>query len=292
MKIFYNGIGFPPVGWTEERELGAGAEQGAARNVKSPMNHRSQTITAVVVTRNPGPTLERCLDSLKWVDERIVVDRGSHDGSLAIARKRADKVFYHPSQHDSIVWEYALAAASSDWVLWLEPNEWVEEMLRHEIDGMLLAGDSMVDGYAIPHKVYFQGTWLKNGGLYPNAQLRLFRKSLATVQDQAGQAAVFLSGTVGQLEHPLGVEPFETVHQLFDLMNQHSSQQAALALEAGTRDGGPVSSLVSAKWAFLDRWLLKRGCADGPMGLTLAMAEAYKTFLISAKLRAWTRPGA
>lgn len=245
-------------------------------------------MTVLVITHNNQDTLARCLESVRWAGECVVVDRGSTDKTLEIAHAFTDQVYSHPSASLACVQQFALMSARQDWILMLEPHDWVEEMLKHEIDGILANVDRQVDGYFLPVRVYFQGEWLRYGRLYPNHQLRLFRKQYAEVSTHVYHQSVQVSGELGYLENALGSEPYVSVDELFAEANVQSTRAAYAAFEEGSGEGFRTSLINIAfrpLLTTLNRLFLQRGILDGSRGWTFAFSEGYKAFLKYAKLR-------
>lgn len=255
------------------------------------MTYKSQTISAIVITENNAATLERALSSLHWVDELIVYDRGSADGTLAIARGFTEKVFYHPCQNLSVVRRDALSTAKCDWVLLIEPDEWVEEMLRHEIDGVMLNTPAHLNGYNIPRRLKFQNQWIKVPmGEESKRVLRLVRRTQWEIRDD-WEASLKVGGDVGKLDRPLGYAPYPTVESLFSAINGLSTLAAYHYLEShGTANGAqsPMNLLVKTKLEAWRQFFLKGGLFKGITGQTIAMANTLQVFLKYAKVRALT----
>ena len=253
------------------------------------MTYKSQTVSAVIITYNNVATLERALSSLRWVDEIVVMDRGSTDGTLAIARGFTDKVFYHPSSNPVILRRDALTSAQGDWLLLIEPDEWVEEMLRHEIDGAMLHTPAHLNGYTIPRKLKFQNRFLFGPvGEEPSRVLRLVRKNHWEVCNN-WSAELRVGGDVGRLDRPLGYAPYATVDDLFAAINGHSTRAAYEHLDTyGFRpaDVGMWRLLWRLKADFLYHFLFQGGLWHGALGITLGVANMVNTFLKYAKIRA------
>ena len=255
------------------------------------MNYKSQTVSAVVITGNNIHTIENALSSLHWVDELIVMDTGSTDGTLSIARNFTEKVRFHPGSNPAILRRDALALATCDWILIVEPDEWVEEMLRHEIDGVLLNTASHIHGYTIPRKLKFQGQWLNPGG--QDRALRLIRrKGNWRVSDGWEPALQIDGGDIGRLDRPLGYAPYRTMDELFSDVNRRSTLAAYGYLEdngASATDSSVWGLIFKTKMAALRHYLLGGGCTGGVLGFTMTMVRATETFLTFAKIRNLTR---
>ncbi|WP_373533587.1 glycosyltransferase [Vampirovibrio sp.] len=255
------------------------------------MTYKSQTISAIVITENNAATLERTLSSLHWVDELIVFDRGSTDGSSTLARGFTDKVFFHPSHNLAIVRRDALSTAKCDWLLLIEPDEWVEEMLRHEVDGVLLNTPAHLNGFTLPRQLKFQQQWVNIPlGEEPKRLLRLVRRKQWIILDD-WEASLKVNGEVSKLDRPLGYAPYLTVESLFSAINDLSTLSAYRYLEMhGTANGAqtPMNLIIKTKLAAWKQFFLMGGLFKGITGQTLAMANTLEVFLKYAKVRALT----
>jgi len=256
------------------------------------MTYKSQTVSAIVITENNADTLERALSSLHWVDEIVVVDRGSADQTLAIARGFTDKVHFHPSKSFNIVKRDALSLGKSDWMLFIEPDEWIEEMLRHEIDGIMLNMPANMNGYTIPRQLKFQNQMIKTLIGEDQARcLRLVRKGHWEVGNDWG-AVLKAGGDVGKLDRPIGYAPYKTVEELFADINRHSTLAAYRQLESQGNNGKNVSSfgmIWQTKMAAYHQFFLKGGMFKGMVGVIIAMANTMNVFLKLAKVRTLTQ---
>jgi glycosyltransferase involved in cell wall biosynthesis len=133
-------------------------------------------ISAVIIAKNEESNLPRCLDSIKWVDEIIVVDSGSTDSTEAIAQKAGAKVFNIEWKGFGQAKRFGVSQSSCDWVLSLDADEEIPPTLAEEIKSNLASG-TMFDGFMIPRRTLFLGRWIKHCGWYPDYVLRLFDKT-------------------------------------------------------------------------------------------------------------------
>ncbi len=251
------------------------------------VTNRSQTLSALLITYNDEVSLERALESLNWVDEIVVVDQGSTDGTLAIARKYTDRVFFHPSADRASLREYALKQAEKEWILYVEPYEWVEEMLRHKIDGVLLNPNGE-NGFTIPIRLHWQGKAMVQGGM-SKQEIRLIRRSEARMVDDIYFTGYAVSGTVQSIDKSMGSEPYRHFQALVGGCNEMSTRAAYRVIEAGGpyrfRKSG-FNLLLRPLYTFFQRYILQQGIFHGLAGLTLAYAMSAQSFLKYAKFRA------
>jgi glycosyltransferase involved in cell wall biosynthesis len=252
------------------------------------MAYKSQTVSAIVITHNDAATLENTLYTLHWVDELIVLDRGSTDNTLNIARTFTDKVFFHPSDNLTILRRDALALGKSDWLFLIEPYEWVEEMLKHEIDGVMLNMQPNVNGFTISRKLKFQNEWVDViSDVEPPRALRLVRKGRWKVSDN-WQATLSVDGDIKNLDRPLGYAPYRTVEGLFTDVNQRSTVAAYKHLEefgCASVPQGIFGMWWKTKMAAFRSMVFKGCMSKGFLGFTMSMAYTLETFLRLAKMR-------
>jgi hypothetical protein len=253
------------------------------------MNYRSQSLSVVLTTDNQAAWLERALASLHWTDEIIVVDAGSSDGTLEIARQHTEHVYYHPSRNPATRQAYGLSVANGTWVLLMEPYEWVEDMLRHEIDGLLLNPSLPVNGYQLPMRHHFQGKILRRGGDSTQRSLRLVRRALAELADDTPFAELWVPGHYGVLEHPLETEPYICMSDALMRANQRASwdalRQARLTSEqtSGPGLGEAIRLALTPVLTLLRHAFLKGEILDGVEGAGFATIRAVEAFLTEAK---------
>jgi len=182
------------------------------------------TISAVIITKNEERNIERCITSVRWADEVIVVDSGSTDATAAISARLGARVIVKSWEGFAAQKEFAAAQASSDWVLSLDADEEVTPELRAEIQAMLSASrEPAADGYRMPRKSFFLGTWIRHGGWYPGYQMRLFRRSAAFMNHRPVHEGFEVRGAVGTLDAPLNHYTYDTIRQYLDKMNDYTS---------------------------------------------------------------------
>src|SRR5438105_1476439 len=141
-----------------------------------------QSIAAVVITKNEERNITACLESLKWVDEMVVVDAESSDRTVELAKAYTSKVFvrawpgYGPQKN------FAMAQAATDWILIVDADERVSDELREEIRAFLQK-PGLAFAYRIPRRNFYYGTWIRGAGQYPDPQLRLARRGRGRYND-------------------------------------------------------------------------------------------------------------
>jgi hypothetical protein len=165
----------------------------------------------------------------------------------------------------------------------LDADERVSEALRKEIEATL-ARDPGEAGFFVPRRNLFQGRWMRHGGLYPDWQLRLFRRGRGRFVERAVHESVRVDGPTGRLRTPLIHESYRSVVDAVTRLNRYSDLAAADLAAAG-RGGGLWDLSVRPAWRFLSMYVLRGGFLDGWRGLVLAVLHAHYVFLRAAKVR-------
>ena len=139
------------------------------------MTNSSIGLSATVITKNEENKIADCIASLSFADEIVVVDCGSSDSTVKIAKEMGAKVFFNEWPGHVQQKNFALDLASKQWVLSLDADERVSLALREKI--ITLLENPKADGYAIPRLVYYINRWIKHCGWFPARKVRLFKRS-------------------------------------------------------------------------------------------------------------------
>lgn len=246
-------------------------------------------ISAVVLAYNDEPYIRPCLESIRWVDEIIVVDSYSTDGTARISREFTDRVFQHEFRGFGRLRNEALAHVSHDWVLSLDTDERVTPGLREEIRQTLAHGP-VADAYLVPRRNYFLGRWIRHCGWFPDyRQPQVFHKARMQYRDDLVHEGYELQGRLGRLQNPLNQYPFRDIDHYLQKMDRYSDLMARRMAEQGRRFR--VHQLVTHPlFTFVKMYVIRRGLLDGFPGLILSSLYAYYTFIKYAKLWELTRP--
>ncbi len=226
--------------------------------------------------------MEACLRSVAFADEVVVLDSGSSDGTVAIARSMGARVSIdHDWPGFGAQKNRALALASSQWVLSLDADERVTPELQREIIKALQA--PAFDVYSFPRLSSYCGQYMRHSGWYPDRVTRLFRRESARFSDDLVHEKILTSSPVGQLNSSLLHESFTNFESVLDKANRYSSAGAQVL-----RSKGKKSSISKALghgfWAFFRTYFLRLGFMDGRMGLVLAISNAEGTYYRYLKL--------
>ena len=239
-------------------------------------------LSVVVITLNEEDRIQECLASVTWADEIIVVDAGSGDKTVALAREFTDHVTIRAWEGFAAQKNFGIERATGDWVLSLDADELVEPALRDEITAVL-ANPGPHAGFRIARRNIMWGRWIRHGRLYPDWQLRLFRRGRGRFVERAVHESVTVDGPVGRLTKALLHHSYRDVSDFLRRADRYST----LAAEEWARSGQPFRpyQLVTAPLGrFLSMYVLHGGVLDGWRGFLLAVLYAYYVLVRSAKI--------
>lgn len=239
-------------------------------------------LSAIIIARNEAAHIAECLDSVAFCDERIVVDGGSTDATVTIARDKGARIATHDWRGFGEQKNFALSLAQADWVLSIDADERVSPALASAIQAATVAGD--MDGYQFPRLSTFCGREMRHSGWYPDYVLRLFRRGRARFSDDLVHERVICEGPVGRLEHPLRHFPVEKLEDAVSRIDRYSTAGAEMLIASGRRVSFG-SGLGHGLWAFLRSYFLRLGFLDGREGFLLAVANAEGTYY--RYMKAW-----
>ena len=246
-------------------------------------------LSCVVITKNEESNIQDCLRSAQWADELIVVDAESGDRTVELARASGAKISVRPWPGFGLQKNYGIDQASSDWILILDADERVTEELREEvrtcIERWRPGGPA---AYRIPRRNFFYGAWVRGGGVYPDYQVRLFRRGLAQYNDVAVHENLLVDGEIGTL-----VGHFD--HYTERRIQDHFKKFGLYTTMAAQEKAKKVRlvrwiDLVFRPLVVLGKtYVLKQGFRDGVRGLIVCVFASMYTFVKYAKLWDLTR---
>jgi len=245
---------------------------------------KTNGLSVCIICFNEARNIRRCLDSVTWAGEIIVVDSLSSDDTIEIAGEYTDARFQRTWTGYADQKNHALSKAHGDWVLSLDADEAVTPALKEEILSEMTRPGAK-DGYRIPRRSFYQGKWINHSGFYPDRQLRLFRRKNARWIGGRVHERVEITGEVGELRNDILHYPYKgVISGQLQTVDNFSGLMAADLHEKGKRFH-PILLLLRPFFKFLEVYLLKRGFLDGVPGLIIAATSAYALFVRYVKLR-------
>jgi glycosyltransferase involved in cell wall biosynthesis len=240
-------------------------------------------LSVIVVTKNEAHNIHACLESVNWANEIIVVDSGSTDETVAIAREFTPHVSSHDWPGFGAQKNRALDYATGEWVLSLDADERVTPELRAQL--VKAMEESTAEGFYLPRLSQFCGKFIRHSGWYPDYVLRLFKRGAGRFSDDLVHESVILQGRAGKLSSPLLHYSYLTEADVRRKTEQYASA-AAQQMFARGKTANSMDAPVRAAWAFLRTWCLRLGFLDGLAGFSIARMNARTTYLKYEKLMA------
>ena len=238
-------------------------------------------VSIVIITKNEAARLPDCLASVAWAAERLVVDDESTDRTVEIARQAGARVLTRRMDIEGRHRNWAYAQASQPWVLSLDADERVTPELAAEIR-QLLAQPPPFDAYTIPRKNFIGEHWLRYGGWYPSAQLRLFKRGVFTYEEAEVHPRAVCDRAWGNLRGDLLHYSYAGFADFVAKMNRQTTLEAQKWLRTGRRVTCGVM-LWRAVDRFVRAYLMKRGYRDGFTGFMAALFGSWYQLLSYAK---------
>ena len=243
-------------------------------------------LSAIVITKNEEANIGPCLDALAFCDERIVVDAGSADRTVALAREKGARIETHDWQGFGAQKNFALSLAQGDWVLSVDADERVSPALAREIERAVAEGRA--DGYEIPRRSSFVGREMRHSGWFPDYVLRLFRRGKARFSDDLVHERVVCDGPVARLTEHLAHDSVTRLEQAISRVDRYSTAGAAMLVASGRRVSF-AQGITHGIWSFFRAYVLRLGFLDGHAGFLLAVANAEGTYY--RYMKAWLAQG-
>ena len=242
-----------------------------------------KSISVIIITKNEDHDIRDCLASVAWADEIILLDSGSTDKTLEIAKAFTSKVYTSSDwQGFGVQKNRALAYASCDWILSIDADERVSKELCDEIKKSVLLNEN-VTVYSMPRLSSYCGRFIRHSGWWPDYVPRLFKRGDASFSNDLVHERLVFENSATRLTSPLLHITYKDLDEVITKINQYSTLGAKNSLQKGKR-GSLSSAICHAFWAFIRTYILRAGFLDGAEGLMLAISNAETTYYRYLKL--------
>ncbi|MFZ1684536.1 MAG: glycosyltransferase family 2 protein [Candidatus Zixiibacteriota bacterium] len=240
-------------------------------------------LTVIVITKNEIANIKRCLTSVSWADEIIVVDSHSSDGTPDVATSMGARVISRDWDGYGPTKQAALDLASGEWVLSIDADEEVSAELRAQIQGKIANPDDCA-GYSMPRLTSFLGRWIYHCGWYPDPVLRLFRREKGRFDSVQVHEKVIVDGKVGKLTGNVLHYSYPDLDSYFLKFNRYTTMGAEQLASSRIRAGlGDLT--IRPVIAFIKHYISKRGFLDGAEGFLVSVFSSMAVMVKYAKLR-------
>jgi len=243
-------------------------------------------LSVVVLTKNEEGCIADCLESVKWADEIIIVDDQSTDKTVEIAKGYTDKIFFRKMDIEGRHRNWGYAQARNAWVLSLDADETVTPELKVEIEKQIQLPDFVA--YDIPLRNFISNYWVKYGGWYPAAKVRLFQKDKFKYEEAEVHPRAFIDGPCGHLKSDIIHRGYPDLEHFLNSVNRQSTLEAVKWIKTGRK-----MTLVWATWRAVDRffrrYIRKKAYKDGMYGFIIAFFDTLYQILSYAKFKEMQR---
>lgn len=238
-------------------------------------------LSVIIITKNEASHIGRCLESVAWADEIVVLDSGSEDDTVSICRQYTDKAYETDWPGFGIQKQRALDKANGDWILSVDADEVVTSELRAEIEKAIQQGNCK--GYEIPRLSSYCGRQMRHGGWWPDYILRLFRRDCGRFTDSVVHENIIVQGQIGRLRSPLLHDAFVNLDEVLHKVNSYSSLGAEMMYQRGVRSS-LGKAVLKGLWTFIRTYWIKAAFLDGRQGLMLSISNAEGAYYKYLKL--------
>ena len=241
-------------------------------------------VSVCIICFNEERNIQRCLESVGWADEIVVVDSMSQDKTMDVAKAYTDQIYQRAWIGYVDQKNFALSKARGEWILSLDADEEVTASLRDEIRTEIAKSD-FSNGYWVPRRSFYQGRWIHHSGFYPDRQLRFFRREQGHWVGGRIHERVEVQGRIGELKNDLLHYPYQgVISGQLATVNRFSSLLAEDLYERGKRYRLALL-LARPPLKFLEVYFFRLGFLDGLAGFVIAVSSAYAMFVRYVKLR-------
>jgi glycosyltransferase involved in cell wall biosynthesis len=244
------------------------------------------SISAIVITKDEERNLRDCLQSIQWVNEIVVVDAGSKDQTVEIAKEFTQKIFIRPWDGYGAAKNYALSQCTGDWVLWIDADERITALLKAEISNALATVPDSIAAFSMPRLANFLGSWIHHCGWYPGRITRLFKRSTGSFTEDKVHERLLVQGTTVALKSDLLHYTDPNLTHYYEKFNKYTSLAADELISRGKRYS-LLKLMANPLLIFIKMYFVRLGFLDGIAGLILCVGSANYVFTKYAKL--WER---
>lgn len=232
-------------------------------------------LAAVILTKNEEHHIVDCLHSVGWADKRYVLDSGSTDRTVELARQAGAEVQQRAFVNYADQRDAALQMFKAEWIFFVDADERATPELEPEVRHVIAAEPAV--GWWVPRRNYIWGRWIRHAGWFPDYQLRLLKRG-AACYDPAREVheIVQLNGPEGHLQNPLIHYNYFTVGQFLRKQGFYATYEAEVLVKQGIHPR-PHSVILQPLREFWRRYITLEGYKDGGHGLLLSVLMGYYT---------------
>jgi glycosyltransferase involved in cell wall biosynthesis len=248
-------------------------------------------LSVAIVTHNEEANIARTLASVQWADQIVVVDSHSTDRTAEIARSFNAAVIIRDWPGFAAQKNFAIAQCAGDWILTLDADEELTPELATEIRSTLIASPAAT-AFHLKRRNLFLGRWIKHGGFYPDAKLRLFRRNAESTPQFAARPVhevIHFNGPTATFQADLIHHAYPTLASYIEHTDRYSTLSAPILVDKGHTSHNPLAFIAQVfllpRITFIQNYIFRLGFLDGREGL---LQHLYHATYVSWKYaKAW-----
>ncbi len=240
-------------------------------------------LSACIITLNEEENIVRCLKSLDFVQDIVIVDSGSKDRTRELAVEYGARVYRRDFDNYVNQKNYAVSLAENDWVLAIDADEEISPQLKEEILSIDPKSLSGLGGFITPRLTYYLGKWIRHGGWYPNLQIRFFDRRFGEFHGDLVHETVKSSLPFRKLKNPIYHYSYTSISDHIEYMNKYSTLSAIQKYKKGKRSG-VAKAVIKFSYKFIWTYFFRMGFLDGSIGFIVCFLSSYYNFLKYTKL--------
>ncbi len=237
--------------------------------------------SVAIITKNEEKNIGRCLESVKWADEIVIVDSGSTDKTLKICRKYNCKIIESEWLGFGKTKKFAVDSATNNWILSIDADEEVTPDLKKKI--LEILDNPKFNGYKIKRKSFYINKWINHCGWNKEYKLRLFNKQFGNFNEQMVHESVKLNGKIAKINKILKHYTYPNISSHLQKIDRYSKLFATELFKNGKKTS-IFMAILKGKIKFLQMYFLQLGFLDGKEGFILSLNSAYGVYLKYLKL--------
>lgn len=241
-------------------------------------------ISVAIITLNEEDRIVSCLKSLDFADEIVVVDSGSKDNTVSVAKSLGCKVLFQEWLGYARQKQYAVDHCKNDWVLILDADERIPAETSEKIESIISDSGHKYTGFSFCRKNFFHKRWIKHCGWYPNRVLRLVNRRKGRFSNSLVHEWWASDGAVKNLDLCIEHHSFRNYADFINKMQTYSTLASLELLEKG-KSATWLTPISHGTWMFFKTYVIKKGFLDGFDGLVISLMNAMESFMKYAKLR-------
>lgn len=232
-------------------------------------------ISATVITKNESDNLADCLESLTWVDEIIIVDSGSTDDTVEIAKKYTNKVYIETWRGQGAQKNRAIELAQGPWILSIDADERVPSRLATDIRKAIAANPACV--FSVRRKNMYQDQWVRHCGWWPDWVVRVFRKDLAYFSDHIIHESIQTKLPVKKFHEAIVHHSFKSPQDFLHRAAWYAHHKA-IEMHRDGRQASVWTAVSHACYCFVHTYFIRLGFMDGAAGMLIAVSNFIGVF--------------